>query len=287
MKLRVLTALAISLPILSACADAPTDPAGDDRIAHSSAPDHVLVRVAWEGGFVPVEWTYTNLPNFSLYGDGTLIVPGAQIEIYPSPALPAISTRAVSEAGIQAILAEALTATEKLPANLDDMGSVGIADAPTTVISLSTEGTQRTVRVYALGELPERPEGMPEDVFRARRALQDLVAKLTGPDGWLPEGSIGAEEAYDATGARLFVGPHRKVEDLPQERIAWPLDVGLDGFGSPADVPGGYRCGTVTGSDWTTVRAEAERANQLTPWVDGGSRYSILFRPLLPDEKSC
>ena len=72
-----------------------------------------------EGGFVPVEWTYTNFPFYSLYGDGTLIVPGAQIEIYPGPALPAISSRQVDEAGIQAILEKAIAAVEDIPADLE------------------------------------------------------------------------------------------------------------------------------------------------------------------------
>ena len=51
--------------------------------------------------------------------------------------------------------------------------------------------------------------------------------------------------------------------------------------------PAGYRCGTVTGDDWSAVRREASTANQLTPWTDAGNRFSVLFRPLLPDETGC
>ena len=182
------------------------------------------MRVAWEGGFVPVDWTYTNLPIYSLYGDGRIVVPGAQIEIYPAPALPAISSRSVGEEGIQAILREVLDATEDLPDDLDDMGSVMIADAPTTVISISVDEVDRTVRVYALGEQTERPEGMPEDVFRARQELQALVTKLTGPGNWLPEGSLGPEADYEASGSRLILTDVRRDEGLPQSEVAWPLE---------------------------------------------------------------
>jgi hypothetical protein len=41
------------------------------------------------------------VPIFSLLGDATLILPGAQVELYPGPALPAISSRQVDEAGIK------------------------------------------------------------------------------------------------------------------------------------------------------------------------------------------
>ena len=272
---------------LTACADAPPGDAGDGGgIGHSDAPDHVLVRVAWEGGFVPVDWAYTNLPNYSLYGDGRLVVPGAQIEIYPAPALPAISTRSVDEEGIQAILREALDTTADLPDDLDDMGSVMIADAPTTVITISVDEVDRTVRVYALAEQTERPEGMPEDVFRARQELQALVTKLTGTGDWLPDGSLGPEGDYEASGSRLILTDLRRDEAVPQPEIAWPLDEPLAGFGAPAGVAG-YRCGVVEGEDWSAVHAEASHANELTPWIDDGTAYSILFRPLLPDESGC
>ena len=46
-----------------------------DGIDHSTSPDHVLVQLSYEGGFVPLEWTYTNFPFYSLYGDGTLSSP--------------------------------------------------------------------------------------------------------------------------------------------------------------------------------------------------------------------
>jgi hypothetical protein len=287
MRTRTVAAIITIVLALAACADAPpTDAGSGGGIEHSAAPDHVLVRVAWEGGFVPVDWTYTNLPVFSLFGDGRIVVPGAQIAIYPAPALPAISSRSVDEAGIQAILREALDATADLPDDLDDMGSVMIADAPTTVITISVDEVDRTVRVYALGELTERPEGMSEDVFQARRDLQALVTMLSGPGDWLPQGSLGPEGDYEASGSRLILTDVRLDEELPQPEIAWPLAEPLADFGAPAGVAG-YRCGVVEGEDWSTIHAEAAEANQLTPWVDGGDSFSILFRPLLPDEAGC
>lgn len=275
-----------TLLALAACANPSTTPRDDGGIDHATGHDDLLVRIALEGGFVPLEWNLTNLPTFSLYGDGTITQPGAQIEIYPGPALPAISTRTVDEAGIQAILREALDATDGVPADLGDMGSMLVADAATTVITVRADGIERTIEAYALAEVPDRPDGMPRDVFEARQRLSTLVEKLGALDPWLPAGSLGEETLYRGEAARLFVSNYRKVDDLHQEPIGWPIGGSLVGFGEPTQ-PEGYRCGTVSGDDWTSVRDEASKANQLTPWTDAGERFSILFRPLLPDETGC
>jgi hypothetical protein len=285
MKVRFAAASITIFLTLTACADAPVDPA-NGGIDHATAPDQVLVQLSFEGGFVPVEWTYVNFPFYSLYGDGTLIVPGAQIEIYPGPALPAMSSRQVDGAGIQAILEKAIAAVEDIPSDLNDLGDMSIADASTTVITVSAGGVDRTIRAYALSELTERPDGMPEREYRARLRLQELVATLTSSGDWLPEGTLGPEGAYGASAARLFVGEYRPVEDLAQEPVPWPLGEGLAGFGETAS-PGQYRCGVVQGADWDAVDEAASSANELTPWADAGERYSILFRPLLPDETGC
>ena len=276
----------VVLLTFAACADAPPPTGSGSGIQHSTASDALLLRVGFEGGFVAPEWLATSIPTFSLYGDGTLVVPGAQIEIYPGPALPAISVRHVDEAGIQALLAAAIDATSDLPADLGDMGTIGIADAATTVITVRAGDVDRTVKAYALAELPDRPQGMSEEVFRARQRLAAFVTELGALDRWLPQGSLGAEGPYEGSSARLFVSDYRPAEDLPQDAIAWPLGSNLSSFGAPIEVPQG-RCGTVGGTDWSALRDAAVRANQLTPWTDAGHRFGILFRPLLPDETGC
>jgi hypothetical protein len=127
---------------------------------------------------------------------------------------------------------------------------------------------------------------MPEREYQARLSLQELVATLTGSSEWLPEGSLGPEGEFEASAARLFVGNYRAVDELKQDPMPWPLSAGLADFGDPIP-PGGMRCGVVEGEDWDTLRASATAANQLTPWTDAGDRYSILFRPMLPDERGC
>jgi hypothetical protein len=287
-KPRPIAVFALSFTVLgAACADASTrGGSGSPTIAHSTASDELVLRWGYEGGFTPPEFQLTNLPSFSLYGDGTIVRPGPQIEIYPAPALPAMESVAVDEAGITVILEAAFDAGLDTVDDLTDMGSVAIADAPETVFTLRAGGVDRTVRVYALGELEGQPPGMPDDEYEARLALLELVNDLGALERWLPDGSVGPSTVFVPTGTRAFVSAYRGQRDLKQPEVAWPLATPLADIGE--DAGAGFRCVAVTGTDWSEVLAPlAATANQLTPWTSGGRRYAIAFRPLLPDETAC
>jgi hypothetical protein len=287
--IRSIASLAVFVLLVAACAD-PAPGSGDGSaapgISHGRSADDLVLRWGYEGGFTPPEFQLTNLPAFSLYGDGTIVRPGPQIEIYPGPALPALESLHVDEAGVQAILDAAFDAGLDSVDDLTDMASMGIADAAETVFTLRAGGVDRTVRVYALGEMGGRLPGMSDDEFEAREALLGLVEDLSSLESWLPQGSIGDAAVDEPGGARAFVSPYSGQRDLPQEAIAWPLDMSLRGVGEHAG--SGFRCLTVTGEDWSALLAPAVRqANQLTPWTSDGRRYSVSFRPLLPDESGC
>ncbi len=275
--------------VLTGCADVPSTPPGSGAIAHPTGTDDLILSVGWEGGFVPTEYLFTNAPSFALYGDGTLITPGAQIELYPGPALPPFVARTVSEEGIQAILHRALEAGLDLDGDYSDLGNMGIADAGTATFVLSADGATHRVTAYALGmEGDERVDGQPEDVWSTRRRLSDFMSEIGTLDAWLPAGSLGDERTYEATSARLLVGPATTDPDLPQEPATWPLEVPLRDLGDAAPTLGeGWRCAVIDGEDWATVERAARRANQLTPWTSHGGSYRLVFRPLLPDEAGC
>ena len=87
---------------------------------------------------------------------------------------------------------------------------------------------------------------------------------------------------------RVYVQPYRGEAELPQGAIAWPIDVPLEAFGEPAaNAPTDTRCGVVKGSEFETLFAAAQNANQLTPWTSDGTKHGLIFRPLLPDEHTC
>jgi hypothetical protein len=281
---RTATALALLTVIAAACANEPGG-SGDGGVDHPTGADEVVLRLSYEGGFVPVEYTLTQFPAFTLYGDGRIVVPGPQIEIYPGPALPAMNQRIVTEDGMQAIIRAALDAgLGKGDRDVSDFGSTVIADASTAVFTFSANGRTSRVSVYALAELPEKPEGMPDEEFEARAALNDLAQRLGSLEQWLPEGSVGPDGPFHADRYRIFVGPYRPAEELPQDPVAWPLATPL----SPGDGDtAGYACRAVRGEDRAVLAPLAREANQLTPWVSAGEKYSVLFRPLLPDESGC
>jgi len=283
---RQTVSIALLAMTMTACA-APSAPgtASPSSIAYATGPNDLVLQWGYEGGFTPPEFQLTNLPSFSLYGDGTVVRPGPQIEIYPGPALPALESFVVEPAGVEAIVQAAFDAGLDTVDDLTDLGSVGIADAADTVFTLRAGGVDRTVRIYALSEIGGRPPGMDLDEHRAREALIALVDRLNSLEDWLPEGSVGPAIAHETHGSRVHVSEYRNEADLPQRPVPWPLAAPLAGAGSDAGT--GFRCLAVTGDDWSQLEPLAQAANQLTPWVDGGERYALAFRPLLPDETGC
>jgi len=289
---RIGVAVAAVAVLASACGGVGNDDPGSGGgtgatgIAHPTGPDKLILRMAYEGGFVPYEYTFGSTPFWSLFGDGTLIVPGPQIEIYPGPALPNLTATTVSEDGIQAILEAARDA-----GLLDGDANYGdqcIADAANTVFTTTADGTTTVVSAYALdvGD-PAGTCGNGEDTD-ARAKLAAFQAKLTDLRSWLPNGSVGTERPYDPTDMRLYALPYEGDAELPQDPIEWLLEPPLDAFDEPVqNAPADTRCGVVTGDDLTTLLAAAKEANALTPWTSGGTEYHLIFRPLLPDEHGC
>ena len=285
LKLRKIAALATLLAIAAtACADEGGGGAGSGGIAHATGGTDLILRIETGGGFVPVEYNLTQIPGFSLYGDGRLIRTGAQIEIYPGPALPPLTQAQLTEKGVQAILG---AADEAGLLNGDiNLGFDLVADAPTTTITVGAGGDTHTASVYALGlEGGEKPQGMSQSDWEARQAIYNF-SLLTGDLSWLPNGSIGEETPFSTDELRIFVRDYQRDPSLHQEAVDWPgQDLAV--FGSEVSNLEGWRCGSVTGDDLEAVMALATAANQLTPWDSGAQRYGLLFRPLLPDESGC
>lgn len=300
MRLKLFCVAAISFGLLSgACANASTG-AGDGGtgtgdggtgsgggISYPTAADQVVLRIEQGGGFVTLQYNLTNTALFSLFGDGLAVTPGAQIEIYPGPALPALVQERLSADAIQQLLQAALDAGLNTDRNYTDLGSVGIADAATTTFTLSVNGEIHTTRVYALGELGPKPDGMSQDEYQARRDLLAFQSKATDLS-WLPPDAISDQRVYQPTALRLFVSDYQPDPSLSEPPLEWPLSPGLATFGDPLqNGMNEIRCGAVAADAAATLLPVVEQANQLTPWTSEGRRYGILFRPLLPDESGC
>ena len=130
---------------------------------------------------------------------------------------------------------------------------------------------------------------MPDEEFRARKLLLDLVEQLGSLETWLPEGSVSAPPSpIEASGTRVFVSQlSRRARRAPAIQGEWPLDTPLAGIGENAGA--GFRCVAVSGADWTET-ASTDRARRRTSSRRGPAeveRYAVAFRPFLPDETGC
>jgi hypothetical protein len=69
--------------------------------------------------------------------------------------------------------------------------------------------------------------------------------------------------------------------------VTWPLALPLAG---KPDNGSSYRCIVVGGRQARTLLATLKRANQESRWIvrgEPGTAYSLIARPLLPDERTC
>jgi hypothetical protein len=236
------------------------------------------------GGFVAPTYELGRIPTWSLFGDGRIITEGPQIEIYPGPALPSVQVQTVTEEGIQAIL-EAAEAAGLLGPDRT-YGQDCVADAPTTTFTVYADGTEHVVSAYALGMVPG---SCPGEDTEARAKLARFSATLSDLAGWLPTGSLGQQDQFEFSEMRVYVQPYTGSPEpgLHQAAVDWPLSDPLPSFGDADATYGDFRCGVVGGADLAKLLPHAERANELTPWRSGGADFSLIFRPLLPDELNC
>jgi len=251
-------------------------------IDHPSGAKELVLQVFAHDGFVPVEYHLTQLPHFSLYGDGTVIVTGPTIMIYPGPALPNLQVTTVSEEAVQEILSAAREAG--LFQTDFDYGSLLITDMPVTTIVINADGASYTSNIYALG-MDEGAEDLTMEQLQARAAVNELVGKLvdvtsfeTGELTWAP---------YEYSALAVFsvpVGPNNVPgsDDVQPNRLEWPLG-GPDSLGDPIQ-PEGYSKAVVSGPDLVELQTVLGEATQITVWTVEDREYNMYFRPLLPDE---
>ncbi len=288
----VLAAASLVAIVLTVAACGGTEPGGegsstssagpDGSIAHPTGANEVVLQVTVGGGFVPVEYNLTLVPQFSLYGDGTVIVAGPVPAIYPGPALPNLQTTVVSEEATQAILSAAKEAGLFDPTV--DYGQPGITDVATTTIVINADGTTYRSDIYALG-MESGAGGLTLEQQQARAAVNDLVGKLivleafeTGELVWKP---------YPYAALAVYSQPvdpalTTDATDIQPNELEWPLG-DLSTIGQPVQ-PEGYRQVVVSGEDLATLQPLLPEATMITVWTSGDQKYHLYFRPLLPEE---
>ena len=255
----------------------------------------LVLRMQYHGGLMPTASTLMQMPIFSLYADGTIYGLGAQVAIYPPPALPPLTRMRISAAGVTELVERARTIGLGTDHKLIDRQ---VADAPMTVFTFVDAGIAHTTisNIVGLGISPD-PLWSKEDVALLQ-ALNDLAALLGSAGVSLPAAQIVEREKLPDPERLQVIAvpvapgeePPLGVPDVAQPVLAWPLSKPLTALGedaAPSTLIPGARCGEVSGVEGVILVAALRMANQQSPWASDGQIWGLLVRPLLPDETAC
>lgn len=256
-------------------ADTSTEPVAappvTDVIAAPSSDEPVLSYTT-PGGFMTREFVFQDPPIALLTHDGTLIGSPVSPAVFPGPLLQRHEAQTVSPAGIEALLSAADAAG--LFADVDYTSDDGllIADASTSVLTITAAGTTYTHEAYALGI--GGTESTPE-----RQALLDFLTALqTDPASIMGAENLGASSAYEPTAYQLIATP---VDDLsgfdPAPTVdSWPPESGIELAAATECVE----------SDRSVVGDVLGTATQLTFFSENDVVYQVTARPAYPG-RSC
>ncbi len=288
MYTRIIPVLLVAALGLAACGGDSDSPAADDSLPpvadDSLAPvadayqyptgaGDVVVEYAEVGGFVPREFAFQQTPNVLVSGNGQVFGPGAQIEIYPGPLLPAVQAQPITEEGIQAILAAADEAG--LFQQVDYEQPTNIADASSARVTINVNGETYVHEAYALG-LALPGEG-GDETTPERQALAGFIAQLNDLVGLVGAVQLGEQTIFDPAeyGIEAIVVDDLSVygsDGIEPTLVDWPTDVGV----RLADAS---TCTVVPAAE---VGETLAVANQLTFFIDADVTYQVLAKPILP-----
>jgi hypothetical protein len=250
-------------------------------IAHPTGADQIVLRYEDVGGFTPPEWQAGRLPYFTLYGDGrvvfqqtTAVVPPREDNVSVGPPL---RTALLSEEQVQELLEYALTDGGLAVAKTEYQNPM-IADVPTAVFTINAANDSKTVSVMGLGM-----EAQPGPDTVVLKQLATLGERLRDFD----QGGTLPSEPYLAPAYRGMIFAQQGIAGVQVREWPW-VDIQPADFTFPAN-PDALQQGT------HTLTPEEAAAVGVPGFENGilsgvylrapdGKIYSLVIRPLLPDE---
>ena len=256
-----------TLPPVATTVDPPASTVWSGGYTYPTGADDVVLEISYDGGFLPRELAFANLPTLLVTGDGRVLTQGPQIEIFPGPLLPNVLQRTITDAGIQELLA--LADEYGLFEEADYSGPEGtIADAANTVVTINANDTSITHTAYAL----DLETGGSE----ARERLAAFVAAASDIQAAVADDQLGAEEPFVAESYRLnaFEAGDASGYDVEPTIVDWPADASV----SLADAS---QCVLAPAAEFGELFASS---NQLTWFVEDGTTYAVAVAPFLPGD---
>jgi hypothetical protein len=267
----------------SPATDSPiTGPSTDvgNGIEHPTAADEAVIRIQYEGGFVPPGVDFAQLPTLLIAGDGRVYQQGVTTEEFPGALVRPVTVRPLSEAGLQRLL-ELAEDAGLLAGTPDYTGAGNIADAPDTVVTIKAAGGTYVHRAYALDlDDPSSGESSP-----ARDALREFVEKATDLAATVGEDQLGEETSYEPDSYRMRSLPVQEGDLAGQDpeptRVSWP---------DSADVllRDATDCAVLDADVIGELFAESKQNTVFTEG-DGetASLYQLAVVPVLPGDPGC
>jgi hypothetical protein len=248
-----------------------------EQIQHPTGAKDIVLRMEQGGGFVPMNFLVTQAPQFTLYGDGTVIF--QQIDTRESDPiggqayLPWLVGH-LDEDGVQALLRFAL-GTGRLAGAKETYDNPMVADAGSTIFTLNAAGLQKVVNIYALFEGPD--PNVPDQADRAGFSqLQAVLNNFATQDG------LGDVTPYDANFYKVIL--QEGFGEPVGTAVDWPWD-----DLTTADFPAGDEPGGIAILDKAHVEKLLETPNggHIGVWAHDpdGNLIQLGVRPLLPDEE--
>jgi hypothetical protein len=258
-------------PVESTTPPAPTTPATTYDVP--TGANDVVVSVTNEGGFVPVGHSFANIPVALITGDGRSLAAGPVPAIFPGPLLPNVQQRSISPAGVQALLARADELGLLAEVSYEDDRT--IADAATTIVSITVNGTTYRHEAYALG--------FDDETDPARQALADFVSAVSDLPATVGEAELGPEEPFTSEQFLIQALPVERADigaadDIEPAFVAWPED-------APVRLAHAQECAEVPTAAFEALFAEATTLTYFTdvdPETGAEATYSVTPVPQLP-----
>ncbi len=258
---------------LAACGGSSSSPGETGPPRPPTGADEVVVRVVTEGGFTAESRRPAHLPQLSVFGDGRVVVTGPDHAASTRGRRSPTSRSSASPVPGSHASSTTARAAGLLDDAVPDYGDPGVTDQATTTVTVRADGsrggwtcTRSGFRGRVSGVTPEQSEQRRSTpaVHRVGRRRRRARRRRRGRE----RAALRADRARGARRAR------RTQSD--GETHAWPL----------GDLAGA-ECAVHTGADLARALDVARTAHEGDAWESAGATYTVTFRPLLPDERTC
>ncbi|HEU0242272.1 MAG TPA: hypothetical protein VFQ75_00110 [Candidatus Limnocylindrales bacterium] len=253
-----------------------------DGLSHPTGPDEIVLRLDESGGFVPPEFLAAHVPQFTLYGDGTVVFVQSTASVPPREdgimTGQPVRTAKLTEEQVQSLLELAIRDGGLGSARAEYQNPL-VADAATAVFTLNADGAAKTVSVVALG--------MEDQEVNADTAIKKALAGLGNRLRDFDAGGTLQSAPYEAAAYRGVLQEQQGLQGVAIRDWPW-TDLSPADFSMPSDhnvLPQGTA--TLTPDQAAALGIdgfESGIASGVFLRDDAGKTYSFVLRPLLPDE---